>query len=382
MTTADPGHPLATVSTMSPAPSANRYSRHPEMAWTSFDRFGRYSAMVELLTAAVGSDLAFVVDVGDRSGYLRRFLPDTPSVAFDLDEEPEPFPDVVFGLADGRHLPLADGAAPAVVTCDVLEHVPGEGRDALIGELTRVAERAVLLTAPFDTLGVAGVESVVARYAWTLQGERQPQLAEHEDLGLPDLATTVESFSSRGWDVRVVGEGNLLDWLGVMLLRFGAETRDELRPIGDGIDVVYNHLLSARADVAPYYRHILVATPSQTGRTRISGLDEALAVDDLAIDAAGSAFLSQLGLLDLIPRLDALDRGLSDMARRVHDTTTTIDAAVAGHVVHVLDQQAELVRRLDEMGEQLRRLEALTADVGERTFHSTVMRNLRRVLRR
>lgn len=346
------------------------------MAWTSFDRFGRYSAMVALLEETLGTDApSLVVDVGDRSGYLRRFMPDVPSVAFDLGTESQAFPELVFGVADGRRLPLADGAAPAVVTCDVLEHVPVDGRDALVGELVRIADRAVLLTAPFDTFGVAGVESVVARYAAVVNGERQPQLAEHEDLGLPDLASTVESFSSRGWDVRVTGEGNLVDWLGVMLLRFGAEIRDEMRPLGDGIDVVYNHLLSARSGVGPYYRHILTATPSAAGRGAVTGLDDALAVDDVVLDAHGSAFLSQLGLLDLVPRMNALDRGIADVA-------DGIDAVVAGHVVHVLDQQAELVRRLDDMAQQLRELQSLTADVGERTFHSTIRRALRKLFRR
>lgn len=352
------------------------------MAWTSFDRFGRYSAMVARLQESLGGAPAFVVDVGDRSGYLRRFLPDTPSVAFDLGIEPAAFPELVFGVADGRRLPLADRAAPAVVTCDVLEHVPAEGRDALIGELARVASRAVLLTAPFDTFGVAGVESVVARYAAVVHGERQPQLAEHEDLGLPSLAATAESFATRGWDVRVTGEGNLVDWLGVMLLRFGAEVRDDMRPIGDGIDVVYNHLLSARSDVGPFYRHILLATPATGARGEITGLDEVEAVEGLSVDAVGAAFLSQLGLLDLVPRLNAIDRDLADVGRRVDHGAATVDQVVAGHVVHLLDQQAELVRRLDSLAEQLRTLEALTADVGERTFHSTIKRTLRRVLRR
>ncbi len=360
---------------MSPASPDNRYARHPDMAWTSFDRFGRYSAMVSLLRRTFDTPPAFVVDVGDRSGYLRRFLPDTPSVAFDLGTESQAFPDLVFGVADGRRLPLADDAAPAVVTCDVLEHIPPDSRDDLIGELTRIAEGAVLLTAPFDTFGVAGVESVVARYAAVVNGERQPQLAEHEDLGLPDLAATAASFAVRGWDVSVSGEGNLVDWLGVMLLRFGAEAREDMQPIGDGIDVVYNHLLSSRSDVGPYYRHILTATPAEGARGAVDGLDDALAVDHVTLDAHGSAFLTQLGLLDLVPRMNALDRGIADVANG-------IDAVVAGHVVHLLDQQAELVRRLDDLAEHLRRLEALTADVGERTFHSTVRRALRKVARR
>ncbi len=359
---------------MPPRSTADRSTVHPDMVWTSFDRFGRYSSMVDHLRAALGTAPDFVVDVGDRSGYLRRFLPDTPSVAFDLGVEDAPFPDLVFGIADGRSLPLADGAAPAVVTCDVLEHVPEAGRDDFIHELTRIASGAVLLTAPFDTFGVAGVESLVARFAAVSHGQAQPQLAEHEDLGLPDLASSSASFTSRGWDVRVVGEGNLVDWLGVMLLRFGAEVRDDMRPIGDGVDVVYNHLLSARSEVGPFYRHILVATPSAGAQGSVVGLDEALATDALTLDAVGSSFLSQLGLLDLVPRLNALDRQVGDVA--------AVESIVADRVAHLVEQQADLVRRLDEMAEHLRRLESLTADVGERTFHSTIKRTLRRLRRR
>ncbi|MDZ7675210.1 MAG: class I SAM-dependent methyltransferase [Acidimicrobiales bacterium] len=360
---------------MTPRPSGTPYARHPELAWTSFDRFGRYAALTANLRELLDDDAALIVDVGDSSGYLRRFLPEVPSVAFDIGIEDQPFDDRVFTVADGLALPLADGAATAVACSDVLEHVRPDARAGLLAELTRVSQRGVVVAAPFDTFGVAGVESIVARYAATLLGNRQPQLAEHEDNGLPDLAATVDAFVQRGWDVRVRGEGNLHDWLGVMLLRFGTETREELRPLGDGVDIVYNHMLSARTDVGPYYRHVLEATPAK-GTPTVVGLEESLDPPGADPDSVGSAFIGQLGLLGLVPRLEQL-KGTTAALDRLHvdlaDVVQRQDAALAR-----LDAVESLLR-LDAVESRLHGIDARLADVGERTFYSTITRWLRRL---
>ena len=177
--------------------------------------------------------------------------------------------------ADGTRLPFGDGAFDAVVSSDVLEHVAPEGRDAFLAELTRVSRDLVVVAAPFDTAGVAGCEELARRYALFSAEVPQPQLEEHRDNGLPTLAATVSALEaavgpagSGRAPVATAGNGNLWDWLLMMVLRFQLEARPDLRALSEGYDVWYNEALAGRADVGPFYRHLVVARrlgPPQLG---------------------------------------------------------------------------------------------------------------------
>ena len=48
----------------------------PQMAWTSFDRYGRYGAIVRAVRANLGDGPLRVLDVGDTAGHLQAFDPD------------------------------------------------------------------------------------------------------------------------------------------------------------------------------------------------------------------------------------------------------------------------------------------------------------------
>lgn len=330
---------------------------YSDMEWTSFDRFGRYSRVADLVSCE--AEAGPIVDVGDRSGYLTRFLPSCRSVAFDMEVENDRFDDSVVGVADGIRLPLADDAAAAVVSCDVLEHLPDDARPAFLRELVRVARNRIVLTAPFDTVGVAATESLVARFALVAHHLDQPQLAEHAERGLPDLVEATTVLTEAGWDVRVEGEGNLVDWLGLMLLRLGSEANPELRPVGDGLDGLYNSLFPGRAVMPPFYRHILIATP---GTGVVEGLEEALNPPTWSTDAIGGALLAQLNLSALLPRLRLLEEQVSDI--------------VAGHLVNVVGRTDQ--QNLEVM-ESLRAIDARLTEVDRRSIRATVRRVWRRL---
>src|SRR4029079_15860530 len=126
-------------------------------------------------------------------------------------------PGAVVARSDGTQLPFADHTFDAVVSSDVLEHVRPERRAAFLAELRRVSRDLVVVAAPFDTPGVAGVEELVRRYALLATGTKQLQLDEHQDHGLPDLDATVGVLSAGpetggsepGGSVVVQGDGHL-----------------------------------------------------------------------------------------------------------------------------------------------------------------------------
>ncbi len=57
----------------------------PQATWTSFDRYGRYAAIVGAVRACLGDGPQRVLDVGDSAGYLQLFDPGLEVVGLDVD---------------------------------------------------------------------------------------------------------------------------------------------------------------------------------------------------------------------------------------------------------------------------------------------------------
>lgn len=312
----------------------------PDATWTSFDRYDRYGAIARCLRATLGEGRHRVLDVGDAAGYLRLFAGEIRLVGVDLTIQDRRLPGAVALAGDGTRLPFSDGTFDAVVSSDVLEHVPSERRGAFVDELSRVSRDLVIVAAPFDTDGTAGVEEIVRRFALLATGAVQEQLEEHRDRGLPDLDETAAHLTRHG-QVVTVGNGNLWDWLEMMLVKHQLLARPALLPLHDGIDALYNLSLAGRASEPPHYRHLLAARrrgdvllgtiaaaavpgttmagilanlvsavgPESTRQDVRPGIDQVLAkLEDLRAEVAqDTARINE--------RLDVSERMLSEMAR-------------------------------------------------------------------
>ena len=287
----------------------------PSMAWTSFDRYGRYGAIVRTVRASLGDGPLRVLDVGDSAGHLHAFDPGLTVVGLDPEIAAERLEGAVVVQGDGTRLPFGDGCFDAVVSSDVLEHVAPERRADFLAELHRVSRDLVVVAAPFDTPGVAGVEELVRRYALLTLGTAQPQLDEHQSHGLPDLHEAIDALSL-GAEVVTVGEGHLWDWLLVMLLRFQLESRPALQPLAAGYDLLYNLSLADRSGVAPFYRHLVVAR--QLGAPQV-GVRPPAAEGPSDFGAVAAALMAadttEVVRQDTVPRLDRLQGDLDDVAR-------------------------------------------------------------------
>jgi hypothetical protein len=233
--------------------------QHPAAVWTSFDRYARYGAIVGALRATLGKGHLRVLDVGDPSGYLTVFDDDLSVVCADLSIVDAPLPGAARLAGDGTALPFADRSFDAVVSSDALEHVPDDVREPFLVELARVAARAVVVAAPFATEGVAGAEALARRYVLLVTGEEQDQLEEHAQRGLPHLDRAVGVLRACGLDVAVEGNGNLDDWLHLMMLKHQLMARPALSPLDPAYDIAYNEMLVARNHVPPFYRHVICA---------------------------------------------------------------------------------------------------------------------------
>ncbi len=331
----------------------------PQATWTSFDRYGRYAAIVEAVRACLGDGRLRVLDVGDSAGHLHLFDPGLEVVGLDVTLASDPLPDTVAVRADGTRLPVADATFDAVVSSDVLEHVVPPGRDAFLAELTRASRDVVVVAAPFDTPGVAACEELARRYALFSAEAPQPQLEEHRDNGLPSLAATAAALESGGARVATVGNGNLWDWLLMMVVRFQLEARPDLRALSEGYDVWYNQALATRAHVGPYYRHLVVAR--RQGEPRVGaagrGSSGAGAGELVGLDPTDPTGAAGMALGDLAAVLGALIAADSTEVAR-HDARVAARAQDA--------RFDELGARLDHLGERLEALIELEVSMAER----------------
>jgi hypothetical protein len=207
--------------------------------------------------------------------------------------------------------------------------------------MARCARELVVLAAPFDTPGVAGVEELVRRFVAAATGEPQPQLDEHAERGLPDLGATQALLEAEGFQVVAYGNGNLRDWMLGLVAKHQIVGTEGFADLDIGFDVFYNLVLEGRNDVPPFYRHVLVArrgAEPQRGAARAPDGTEALAETLLpalvgAIPGfAGSRALARADraridahVAQLEARLDGLDAALLHIMERF----SGIEAALA-----------------------------------------------------
>ena len=351
---------------------------YPQSTWTSFDRYDRYAEIAGLVRSALGPGHHRVLDVGDTAGYLALFEPDLWVVGLDMQLEAKRLGSARPLLGDGARLPFPDGTFDAVVSSDVLEHVPAERRPAFLAELARVSRDLVVVAAPFATVGVAGVEDIVRRYALLANGEPQPQLEEHAAYGLPDVDETHRVLTADGSHGAIVGNGNLYDWLVSMLLRFQLEARPALSPLSEGFDVFHNSAALGTRHAPPFYRHVVVRwrdhapdlVPVDHVATTVDLMPLAAAI--VAADSTEVVRQDVNGMIanQVLPPVAAVDAGITALHTRL-DGLTEFLLTFPGR----FDKLAERIDRLDGELEHLNGRNADTRARLEELFETQMQVN-------
>jgi len=336
----------------------------PEATWTSFDRYDRYGAIARCLRATLGAGEHRVLDVGDAAGYLRLFAGDLRLAGVDISVQSDRLPGAVALVGDGTRLPFPDRAFDAVVSSDVLEHVVPAGRGGFIEELSRVSDDLVILAAPFDTDGVAGVEEVIRRFVLLATGEPQEQLEEHRDRCLPSLEEATRLLARHG-EVLTAGNGNLWDWLELMLAKHQLLARPALQPLHDGIDALYNLSLAGRASEPPYYRHLVAARRAGTvalGRTSAAAVPGPIMAGIVSslMSASGPESTRQ----DVTPAVDQVLLELRALRSELAELATSLGARLDA-IEHVQEELVAPVRRARSVIGRVRRRRASPAPADE-----------------
>lgn len=362
----------------------NQLPHDPTLPALPFDQHSRYQMMREALDAArekVGPRLR-VLDVG---GFFRRadgtpilparlFLP-TDDVTV-LDQRIADLPGYVQG--DGRSLQFADQSFDFVISCDTLEHVPAADRPAFWRELLRVARCGLLLAAPFDLPEVVAAEDLLLRYVKHTLGVEQPELREHRDYGLPNLADARALLDTLGLEYRHYPASHVHSWLFMMLVRHYLSIQLGQSEMLYQLDQYYTRFLSASERRDPAYRRLwLVAQPEH--HTWLSLADAVLRptiqADTATREPLRAEFATWLFQLIHIQLANQHNHALHTLLHNLSDQTAT-DSHVAQTLQHALAQRERQVTDLEQRATWLQEQAAAAQHELQAIKHGRLMRLL------
>ena len=229
---------------------------NPALLEIPFDHFQRYSTGAGIL-AALGFDRSRILEVGaNRQRLLGQFLTQASLLYTDVQSEGD---ERDFVVADATQLPFERGSFDAVISLDVLEHIPRPQRDMAIAEMARVARGVVVIGCPLDMPWVHAAEADANGFWRELFGDDYEWLAEHKENGLVDADAVVSALECSGMQVMRVGHGEPALWASLMSLHFAKVKFPELEPLVEAVDRVYNGRVSPGDTGEHSYREYFIA---------------------------------------------------------------------------------------------------------------------------
>jgi hypothetical protein len=210
----------------------------PELLKMGFDRYQRFRAVAEIITKIADGHSLDILDVGGFDASLTRFVSKHRVSQYSQHITP------------GAPLALADDSVDLVCALDVLEHVPLDGREFFISEVSRVAKRAAILAFP--------IKQAEEAERFVLSLTKSPWLAEHQEHGLPDPAKVKQTLRGLGLEFERHANACLPSWTAMMLLMYGvdAKTRED-------ISAFFNRHYYRLENREPAYRYIYVCRKAQ-----------------------------------------------------------------------------------------------------------------------
>lgn len=187
------------------------------------DQFLRYSTVALQLDRMLGhiaNRRVRILEVGPNVlNMLPRFLdPDRIEVIRCDIMRPEDDGDDFVLIEKNKPLPFPDNAFDAVVSLEVLEHIPGPERGAFLSECLRVASQGMIITCPNGVPEVAECERVARDAYYERHDTSHPFLGEHVEFGLPRESEVREILRSLNHPHAVLDNAPLNTWMLMILL--------------------------------------------------------------------------------------------------------------------------------------------------------------------
>tara|TARA_R110002072_G_scaffold25443_6_gene85251 strand:+ start:219385 stop:220539 length:1155 start_codon:yes stop_codon:yes gene_type:complete len=267
--------------------------------WRQYDVYQRYRLLAQVLEAAFPEGEVRLLDLGSGPDNLcGAFLPERFKVQLS-DTVTHGRQDIV-ALVPGEPLPFEDRSYDCVLALDVLEHVPSDGRVALIKELGRVASHGVVVSHPVASAKVEAADAMVAEAHRTWLQLDSAFLLEHSDYGLPAGTQVSDVLGAQGFATLQIANGPLVDWLPLTVVDVLLLAQCGTGGAKDEFNRSVNALTKGLQSPGEHYRTVTVACRDarvlQPVQARLSsGQRSRTPDDDFAIAEAVSGALVQFG---------------------------------------------------------------------------------------
>jgi hypothetical protein len=153
----------------------------------------RYFICASLIKLIHGKNHAVkALDVGGKKGLLPEFGINTTVIDIEKSSEKN------YVQGDALDMPFEDNSFDAVISCDVLEHIPQKRRGTFIAEIVRVSKNYSIICAPFNEGGVSDSEKKANQFYKGVTKKDHRWLVEHIENGLPKTKDTESSLDRTG----------------------------------------------------------------------------------------------------------------------------------------------------------------------------------------
>ncbi len=151
---------------------------------TFVSRYLLQSSILEAYQSHQGIKKLKILDVGGSGSLITKFI-DVDLTIIDILPNKNKALNYVQGSA--LAMPFADRSFDAVISCDVLEHIPKQDRETFLKESARVTNDLIIVAAPFNLPGVRDAEIEANNFYKKMTGEDHRWLIEHLQDTLPDI---------------------------------------------------------------------------------------------------------------------------------------------------------------------------------------------------
>ena len=223
-----------------------------------YDQSQRYSRVARLLNQmlATVTGRVRILEVGcNILDLLPNFLDPERVEIIGCDVERFRSDDNFVLIEKDQPLPFETASFDAVVSLEVLEHIPARDRPSFLADCLRIARHGAIFTCP------NGVPQVVEAERWASlayrdrHGIEHPFLAEHLEFGLPGEAEICEHLARLECSYAVFDNAPLDDWLAMMVV---SEIASERGVADEVVADLQRALATLPAGNRPAYRKIYV----------------------------------------------------------------------------------------------------------------------------